>query len=250
MAWLYDTHVHLSDSEYAPYLNVVLQNMARMCTKACCVSMDLEDSQRTMAISRLSDMVVPFVGIHPEKSSEDLDGMIQMIEENRDVGGIGEIGLDPTFCDSDEDYTRQKMIFERLLSAAEERDKPVSIHSRQSLDEVLSILGSYSLNGACLHWFDGNKKQLRRAMEMDLFVSYGPVTVYANDKQGLLARTDPSKMLVETDGPVRFSRCFQRLPAQVAFLPSVIFTISMVLNLKYDVACSILEANSRRFLGI
>ena len=44
---------------------------------------------------------------------------------------------------------------------------------------------SYETKHALLHWFDGSKKQLQKAMDMDFFVSFGPVMIYANDKQML-----------------------------------------------------------------
>ena len=251
MQWLYDTHIHLSDPEYQPDLKTVIQNMQYVHTKACCVSMDTSNSVETLELSKMSDLILPFIGIHPEKADDNLDLMVEMIENNiSTIAGIGEIGLDPTFCNSNEDSKRQKSVFEKLLSLAEKHNKPVSIHSRKSLDEILSIMKSYSTNNACLHWFDGNKKQLKVAMEMNFFVSYGPVMVYANDKQTLLSKTNTDKILVETDGPVKFSRCFGFKSAQVSFIPSVIFSASKVLRKSYDEMCVLLEDNSKRFLGI
>ena len=85
---------------------------------------------------------------------------------------------------------------------------------------------------------------------MNFFVSYGPVMVYANDKQNLLLQTDKNKILVETDGPVKFSKCFGYKSAQVSFIPSVIFSASKILRKSYDDTCLLLEDNSKRFLGI
>ena len=66
--------------------------------------------------------------------------------------------------------------------------KPVSIHSRKTLDEIFEIIyHRLILNGVLLHWFDGNKNQLKHAMDLGMYVSYGPLLVYANDKQALLA---------------------------------------------------------------
>ena len=61
-------------------------------------------------------------------------------------------------------------------------------------------------------------------------------------------KTDKDKILVETDGPVRFSRCFSNKTAQISFIPSVVFCASKVLDTNYDNMCSILEQNSQRFL--
>ena len=60
-------------------------------------------------------------------------------------------------------------------------------------------------------------------MDMNFYVSFGPVMIYANDKQTLLSKTDESKILVETDGPVRFSRCFEMKSAQITLFQVLFF---------------------------
>ena len=72
--------------------------------------------------------------------------------------------------------------------------------------------------------------------------------VYSKDKQVLLSKANKDKILVETDGPVRFSRCFSNKTAQISFIPSVIFCASKVLDTDYESMCRILEQNSKRFL--
>jgi len=235
MAWLFDSHIHLSDPVYDEDLNHILKGMETMKIKACCVSMDCTNSKRTLEIAKQSNLILPFIGIHPECASDDLDQMTNLILDNIDIiSGIGEIGLDPTYVQSNEDKKNQTLVFESLLSIAEKYQKPVSIHSRKSLDDVFEIMTSYKTKNALLHWFDGSKKQLRTAMDMGFFVSFGPVMIYANDKQTLLTKTDEDKILVETDGPVRFSRCFEMKSAQIGFIPSVIFCSSKILNKQYD----------------
>ena len=177
--------------------------------------------------------------------------MTALIEKNHEsISGIGEIGLDPTYVDSDHDSKRQNHVFETLMSMAEKFQKPVSIHSRKSLDEIFEIMTSFDTRHALLHWFDGSKKQLQKAMDMGFFVSYGPVMVYANDKQTLLSKTEESKILVETDGPVRFSRCFEMKSGQITFIPSVIFCASKILDKTFDEVSTMLEKNSKAYLGI
>jgi TatD DNase family protein len=251
MTWLFDSHIHLSDPAYQEDLTHIIKGMETMKIKACCVSMDYENSKRTLEIAKQSNLILPFIGIHPECANDDLDKMMKLIEDNIDsISGIGEIGLDPTYVNSDEDKKNQTLVFESLLSIAEKNQKPISIHSRKSLDDIFEIMTSYKTKHALLHWFDGSKKQLKIAMDMDFFVSYGPVLIYANDKQTLLSKTDQNKILVETDGPVRFSRCFELKSAQIDFIPSVVFCSSKILNKQYDEMASLLEKNTNNFLGI
>jgi len=251
MTWLYDSHIHLSDPYYQSELDSIIRGMENMKIKACCVSMDTVTSKKTLELGNKSNLILSFIGIHPERTNDDLELMINLITDNhQNISGIGEIGLDPTYVKSDEGNKKQISFFETFLSLAEKFKKPVSIHSRKSLDEIFSIMTSYNTKHALLHWFDGSKKQLQKAMDMGFFVSYGPVMIYANDKQTLLSQTDESQILVETDGPVKFSRCFEMKSGQISFIPSVIFCASKILGKSFDEMTSLLEKNSNSFLGI
>ncbi|KAF6246210.1 DNAase [Nitrosopumilus sp. b3] len=251
MTWYFDSHIHLSDPEYISDMEFILKEMEYLQIKACCVSMDVQNSLETLKLAKDSDLVLPFIGIHPECANDNLENMIALIEDNHThLSGIGEIGLDPTYVNNTDDAKRQRHVFETLLSYGEKFNKPVSIHSRKSLDDIFEIMTSYSTKHALLHWFDGSKKQLRKAMDMGFFVSYGPVMVYANDKQTLVSVTDESKILVETDGPVKFSRCFEMKSGQITFIPSVIFCASKILGKTFDEMAFSLEKNTNSFLGI
>ena len=251
MSWMFDSHIHLSDPSYEKHLIHIIRGMENMKIKACCVSMDFSNSKTTLEIAKKSQLILPFIGIHPEHANNNLDEMLSLVQDNiQNISGIGEIGLDPTYVKSDADKKNQLQVFESLLDVAEKYQKPISIHSRKSLDDIFGLMTSYQTKKALLHWFDGSKKQLQKAMDMDFFVSYGPVMVYANDKQTLLNKTNLDKILVETDGPVSFGRCFEMKSAQISFIPSVIFCASKILGKSFDEMVSILEKNSKNYLGI
>jgi len=249
MTWLYDAHIHLSDTEYENDMPLNLNCMKKLRIKACCVSMDYSSSKKTLELGKRSDLILPFIGIHPEKAQDDTESVFKLIDENNEIiSGIGEIGLDSTYSNSDDELLKQKEVFRTQLSFAEKFRKPVSIHSRKTLDDILEILPSYNIPSVLLHWFDGSKKQLQNTMDLDCYVSFGPVMVYSKDKQVLLTKANKDRILVETDGPVRFSRCFSNRTAQISFIPSVIFCASKVLDTNYEDMCRILEQNSQRFL--
>jgi len=249
MTWLYDAHIHLSDTEYENDIPLILNCMKKLCIKACCVSMDYTSSKKTLELGKKSDFILPFIGMHPEKAQDDTESIFKLIVENNEkISGVGEIGLDHTYTNSDEEFQKQEEVFKTQLSYAEKFGKPVSIHSRKTLDQILEILPSYKIPSVLLHWFDGSKKQLQQAMDLDCYVSFGPVTVYSKDKQVLLSKANKDKILVETDGPVRFSRCFENKTAQIDFIPSIVFCASKVLHVNYDELCDVIEQNSKRFL--
>jgi len=251
MTWLFDSHIHLTDPEYESELPNILQSMVNIQIKACCVSVDYLTSQKTLELSKKSKLVLPFLGVHPGNINGDFNSVLDLVRKNSDdIIGIGEIGLDKTYSEKEENFKKQELVFKNQLSLAEKLSKPISIHSRKALDEIFEIIPSYCLQGKLLHWFDGNKKQLKKAMDMGFYVSYGPVTVYAKDKQVLLSNTNTERILVETDGPVKFSKCFEQKSAQLSFIPSVVFCVCKVLRETFDDISLLLEKNSKSFLGI
>lgn len=252
MSWLTDAHIHLSDDEFSKDLPFIINCMNKLRIRACCVSVDLSSSKKTLELGKKSNLILPFIGIHPEKaSSNDLESVVDLIEENsKYISGIGEIGLDKTYVSDEIGFKNQEIVFNKMLSLAEKLKKPISVHSRATLEEILSILPSYSISGILLHWFAGSKKQLKTVMERGYFVSYGPAMLYSKDKQVLLSETSTERILVETDGPVKFSRCFGFKVGQIAFLPSVVFSAAKVLRTTYDDILHQIEQNCKHYLGV
>ena len=82
MTWYYDSHVHLSDMSYTNDLDYIILGMEKIKLKACCVSMNNDDSQRTLTMAKSSSLVLPFIGIHPECANDDLETMTDMIHKN------------------------------------------------------------------------------------------------------------------------------------------------------------------------
>ncbi len=252
MSLLTDAHIHLSDDEFSKDLPFIINCMNKLRIRACCMSVDLQSSEKTLELGKKSNLILAFIGIHPEKaSSNDLEHVVNLIEENsKYISGIGEIGLDKTYISDEIGFKNQELVFHKMLSLAEKLKKPISVHSRATLEEILSILPSYSISGILLHWFAGSKKQLKTVMERKYFVSYGPAMLYAKDKQVLLSETSTERILVETDGPVKFSRCFGCKIGQVAFLPSVVFCAAKVLHTTYDDLSNQLEQNCKHYIGV
>jgi len=111
MIWLYDSHIHLSDPFYHQDLDYIIKGMEHINIKACCVSMDTKDSVITLEFRKKSKLILPFIGIHPERANDDLDLMTDLITKNyQNISGIGEIGLDPTFVKNIED-TKTNLCF-------------------------------------------------------------------------------------------------------------------------------------------
>lgn len=250
---LYDAHIHLTDIEYDSFLPSIIATLKGMRIKACSVTVDFSTSLKALRLfggNDVSKIVYNFVGIHPQYANEDTSKFEETVTSNiESIDGIGEIGLDPTYNDGDKNTeTLQNQVFNKMLTIAETYDKPVSIHSRQSLDNILNVLSTYNLKNVCLHWFDGSPEQLERSLSMGLHVSYGPSLVYSKKKQVLLKLTDQGKILIETDGPVRYPSCFKNIVTlPTSALMSVVRSMANVLCISPRDMADKLEENSILF---
>lgn len=239
--------------EYDRFFPSILATLKGMRIKACSVTVDTSSASKALRLfggKKANNVVYNFVGIHPQHANDNISSFEDMVISNiNDIDGIGEIGLDPTYYDGNKNTeNQQSQVFNKMLTLAETYKKPVSIHSRQSLDNILSVLSTYNLRGACLHWFDGSLQQLEKALSMGLHVSYGPSLVYSKKKQVLVKSTDEEKILVETDGPVSYPSCFKNivtLPTSV--LMSVVRSMSVVLCKSPKDMADKLEENSVMF---
>ena len=250
LSLLFDAHIHLTDNEYSSYIEQVIASLRAMKIVACSVTVDTQTALRSFSLfDSQRDVVKQFVGIHPEAAArEELDKFKEIFRSHlQSIDGVGEIGLDGTY---EVPYDRQKQVFSEMLALAESTNKPVSIHSRKALDDILEILPSFKINGVLLHWFAGSKKQLARSMDMGIYVSYGPALVYSEDKQAILKNTDKGRFLVETDGPVRYSRCFENLSAvSSGFLVSVVASAARTLDMSFEETAELLQKNSEAYLA-
>ena len=247
---LFDVHIHLTDHEYSGYIHHIISGLSAMKIVALSVTVDVETTLRSFNLfNDYRNVVKQFVGIHPEASSrEDLGKFQEIFKSNlQSIDGVGEIGLDGTY---DIPLEQQRQVFSTMLELAELTGKPVSIHSRKMLDPILEMLPSYRIKRVLLHWFAGNKRQLSKSMDMGIYVSYGPVLVYSEDKKVLLKNTDRDHVLVETDGPVQYSRCFENHPAvSTSFLVSVVASAADTIGISYDEIVELLRTNSEAYLG-
>lgn len=226
--------------------------------QAICVSEDFNTSVEALTLKEKffkdSDFFRVFVGIHPQFAAvtSDLRLFEGLFQSKLDfIAGIGEIGLDPTYSNLSPDNTleRQKIVFENMLFLAETYDKPVSLHSRRSVNEILEILPSYKIRNVVFHWYDGNKSNLKRINDKGYFVSFGPYLLYSNDKHTLLKESDINLILIETDGPVKYKNCFDGALTSPSLVVSIVYFASVLLKRSFDELSDILYENSTRFVS-
>mgnify|MGYP000715025496 CR=1 FL=1 len=247
-----DAHIHLSDPDFKDLLPQIILDAKITHKILVAVAEDVETSALNLKIAaEAGELVKPFLGVHPWslKSKGFDEQSLKSLGAER-FAGIGEVGLDKKYASDEFEYRRQKEVFQFMLQLAEQLQKPLSIHSRGSVDDVLSTLSTYRLRGVLLHWFSGAPSQLKVACDRGYYISYGPTVVYSKKTKQLASQTPLELILTETDGPVRFGATFQNRVALPAFIPSILYALSTLHKLGFEEMRSITFENALNYLGL
>lgn len=247
-----DTHIHLADDRFSPYLEQIINAASAIDVMLVANSEDFLSSTKSLEIGKAYPKnVKTFVGIHPSEALRaSVEDVALLLAKNRGlVAGIGEIGLDRKYAHTEEDYRVEKEIFTDMLSFAERLSKPVSIHSRGSIDDVLEELGRHSVDSVALHWFSGDLDQMKRASDKGYYLSFGPAAVYSKKIRKVARETPTDLLLVETDGPVHYGACFGDRMGWPLYLPSIIYALAYERRSDYQALSEQILENSIEFLG-
>ncbi|MAH21432.1 MAG: hypothetical protein CMO12_01300 [Thaumarchaeota archaeon] len=247
-----DTHIHLADDRFFPYLEQIVNAANAIDMILVANSEDFVSSTKNLEIAKsYPKNVKAFVGIHPSESlKENVEDVVLLLAKNRGlVAGIGEIGLDRKYTDNEEDYRVEKEIFTDMLGFAERLNKPVSVHSRGSVDDVLEELCNHSVDNVALHWFSGDLNQMKRASDKGYYVSFGPAAVYSKKIRKVAMETPADLLLVETDGPVPYGACFGGRMGWPLYLPSIIYALAYERKVGYHELSEQILQNSMKFIG-
>lgn len=207
---LIDVHCHLN-----LYLNPneVIQEANQVGVgKIIAVSMSALSQKRILEISENSESVYPALGIHPEevkmnKNIEtELDSIADLIRSKESqLCAIGEIGLDHHFIKDANLYPLQLKIFNRMLSLAQELYLPVNLHSKGAEKQIFDILPSFDIPNINIHWYSGPEKYLKLGIEQGYYFSITPAVKYSPAVKKTVSFVDLDHILLESDGPVKFS---------------------------------------------
>ncbi|MFX1376692.1 MAG: TatD family hydrolase [Promethearchaeota archaeon] len=197
--------------------------------KIISVGMSAVSIERILEISERHIEIYPALGIHPEevKMNKDidnqLDSVINLIRNNREViCAIGEIGLDHYFVKENELYPLQEIIFEKMLSLAQDLKLPVNLHTKGAEKIIFDMLPSFNLPNVNIHWYSGPEEFLNIGIDRGYFFSVTPAISYSPAVKKTVLKVDIEHILLESDGPVRYSG----KEGTPAMIKDVLYTIS------------------------
>lgn len=204
---LFDTHVHLNDKKYEEDLvEVITRAQDEGVSKMLVVGYDARTNKLAIELADKYDFIYAAVGWHPVDAIYLTDQLFAQLEEQVNhpkVVAIGECGLDYHWDTSPHDV--QKEVFIRQIRLAQLINKPLIIHTRESINDTLDILKTYQADkvGGVMHCYSGSVEMAREFIKLNFKISLaGPVTFTNGRKPQSVAKEIPLEdLLIETDAP-------------------------------------------------
>lgn len=198
-----DTHCHVL-SEYYNNIEVIVKkcienNVTKIIVSGC----DMKSNKEVLELVNKYDIIYGTLGFHPTEledfKEEYFDFLIENIN-NKKVVGIGEIGLDYHYENTDKE--KQRRIFNKQLEIAEKFNRPVVIHSRDAIQETYDMLSKYNLKGS-IHCFSGSLEMAKLFIRLGYKIGVGGIITFKNAKNiiKVIENIDLSYILLETDSP-------------------------------------------------
>lgn len=205
-----DSHCHLDFDEYSNTLDEILVNMKEaQVDKALCISVDIPDFPKVLALANQYEHLYASVGVHPdyEDTIEPTQEWLIQEAQHPKVIAIGETGLD-YFRMSDRSYADlewQRNRFRVHIRAALETQKPLIIHTRQASDDTISILKEEGADrvGGVMHCFTESKEVAKAAMDQGFYISFSGIVTFKNalEIKETCKYVPLDRLLIETDSP-------------------------------------------------
>ena len=231
-----DSHCHLDYPGLFDDLDNVIkranQNKVKYLLSICTTLSSYEKIK--IIVDKYND-VYGTLGIHPHETKDfktfDKKKIMNLVNKNKKIIGIGETGLDYYYNHSDKDV--QKKIFIEHIKAACELNLPLIVHSRNAEKDTYEILKSEKKNSslkAIIHCFTGSSEFAKNILDLDFYISVSGIITFKNSSE--LAKTVSSvpieKLLVETDSPYLSPEPYRGKKNEPSFVVKVVEKLASI----------------------
>ncbi|AVR96850.1 TatD family hydrolase [Pseudoduganella armeniaca] len=205
-----DSHCHIDFPELAARMPELRAKMAQnQVTHALCVSVDLPDFPRVLALAEEYPNIFASVGVHPDYEDTPEPTVEQLVElaDHPKIVAIGETGLDYYRLTGDLEWQRER--FRTHIRASRATKKPLIIHTRAASADTIRIMqeeGAGTADGGVagvMHCFTESLEVAQASMALGFYISFSGIVTFksAKELQAVAQAVPLERMLIETDSP-------------------------------------------------
>ena len=249
------THSHIYGEEFAADIDAVVERAGRAGAEK--IFLPNENAATLDSVLELCakypGFCHPMIGLHPEEVKEGyagvLDSMERMLEKPNPFIAVGEVGIDYHF--QSENREEQIDAFRRQAEWAAHYSLPLMIHSRDSIDDLLAVLGECGgkrMTGV-FHCFSGTEDEARRFLEYSGFALGigGIVTFKRSTLPEVLKRAVPvDRIVLETDCPYMAPVPMRGKRNESAFVPYIAAKLAEIYGMSIGEVCKITSATAKK----
>ena len=251
-----DTHAHVYSSEFL--------NETEDCFKRTLVNdvkrvfvpnVDIESITPLKAVcTAYKENYFPMMGLHPCSGKEGFESDLQIIYDeliSTKYYAVGEIGMD-LYWDKTT-FNIQRTAFIEQSGWAIKLDLPVSIHSRDSTQELIDIIKEEKLTNlrGIFHCFTGDEVQAIELINMGFYLGIGGVITYKNSTlPQVLKFIGYEKLVLETDAPYLPPTPHRGKRNETSYIPLIAEKLSQIFEVSIDEIAEITTSNSKKVFGI
>ena len=237
-----DSHCHLTYEPMSNALNETIDRANKDGIKyMLTISTEDKSFEQILKIVDGYESVYGTYGIHPHeaKSHQHIkrDDIINKVNQNKKIIGIGETGLD--FYYNHSEKKDQIYSFEEHLSAAQEKNLPLIVHTRSAEKETLQILEKHSKKKETkilIHCFTGSREFAFKLLDLGAYISASGVVTFkkSQDLANTFRDIPNEKILVETDAPYLAPVPLRGKPNEPSYIIHTVKFLSTIKNLSFD----------------
>jgi TatD DNase family protein len=252
-----DTHCHLDWTAFDPDRDEVIRRAIEAgVTRMVSIGVDVASSRRSIQLADQHPAVYAAVGVHPNDCAlfdTATLNEIRSLAQHPKVVAIGEIGLDHYWHTVDPD--QQARAFQAQLDLAAELNKPVIIHSRDAVSDVMTMLEDFTHDATritgVLHSYFANLEVAQRAFELGFLIGIsGPITFKKAERERAVVKQVPlDRILIETDAPFLTPMPHRGQRNEPAYIRHVAETITQITALPLEQVARQTTANAARLFG-
>jgi TatD DNase family protein len=253
MSFWIDVHAHLDDPKFAEDIEEVIKRAEEAKVKIIVANAtSLESTLQTLAIAERFPRVYAALGIHPQEIKGVLPDFSRLADylQHPKVVAVGEIGLDYYWDKSH--VENQKRAFLAQLELARTYGLPVIVHSRESEQDVLSILKMYAQDIPVIwHCFSGDREIVQKLLPLRVGFSFGGVVTFpkAHRVRETALSVPRERLFLETDAPYLAPQKKRGKRNEPAFLVYTATFLCELLGIPVEDFQNLLVSNFFAFFG-
>jgi TatD DNase family protein len=254
---LIDTHCHLYASAFEGDIQAVIERGLNAGVRRFYLpAIDPGSESAMLMLENLyPEYCFAMQGLHPCSVKADVEDILKHIEKSlagRRFAAIGEIGLDFYW---DRSFEKQQYeTFNRQIEWALHYDLPIVIHSRESIEQTISVVRERQkgkLRGI-FHCFNEDERAAREIIELGFSLGIGGPVTYKNSKlPDVLNNIGMENLVLETDSPYLPPAPFRGKRNESSYLTYVAEKLSEIKGIPVEEVASITTSNALRiFEGV